>query len=67
MVTIVKFIKGIKPQGKPLTRNELTSFIHCRGKPRGFKPFFALLGSEMKEITLSFRSLYVGDKLKLLL
>jgi hypothetical protein len=34
----------------------------CLGKPRGFKPFFAFLGSEMKVIALSFHSLYVGDK-----
>ena len=34
-----------------------------RGKPRGILiPYFALLGSEMRKITFSFRSLYVGNK-----
>jgi hypothetical protein len=31
-------------------------------EPRGIKPFLALLDSEKKKSTFSFRSFYVGNK-----
>lgn len=31
-------------------------------EPRGFKPFFALLGSDIRKRTFVYRSLYIGDK-----